>query len=487
MNYKNNPLYRAEDFIRLSGKLSADKDRKDGWLPFQKDYARLLHSASFRRLQGKTQLFPSTESDFFRNRLTHSLEVAQIAAGITRFLNARKLPKWKKGAEIDVDLVQFAAIAHDLGHPPFGHNGEHALDQLMSQYGGFEGNAQTLRILAVTEKKLVESLNQSQNRFLSEHGLNLTHRALASVLKYDHCIPHMREEASGPNKGYYAVDKNVVENIKRHVAPEFKGEKFKTIECAIMDLADDIAYSTYDLEDSLHAGFTTPMRLIAALMDEKMGKSILEKVNKALGDAKYTKVKDSQELTNYGSAIFGLTSKSENEATENLRDSSNKKKDRQRTLLAKWRAYTADQRISNDALIRTQFTAERVGKLIRSVQFVKNDEFPQLSGVKLSRDVLIEVELLKRLNYELVIRSPRLAVIEHRGHELVTQVFEAIVKSDGKLLPEEWKEDYFQGKEQGVEHARRVICDYVATLTDGHAAELHGRLFSDGHSMFKPL
>lgn len=258
---KENPLYSNDDYVRLDGGQGIDKDREPGWSPYQKDYARLLHSPSFRRLQGKTQLFPSIESDFFRNRLTHSLEVAQIAAGIARRLNEIELPAWKENAQIDVDLVQFAAIAHDLGHPPFGHNGEHALDQLMRTYGGYEGNAQTLRILSSTEKKLI----RHNNEYSSEFGLNLTYRALASVLKYDNKIRSVRRRAQNPEKGYYSIDEGLVNKIKKHVAPGLNGEKFKTIECSIMDIADDIAYSTYDLEDSLHAGFVTPLRIVSAL------------------------------------------------------------------------------------------------------------------------------------------------------------------------------------------------------------------------------
>jgi dGTPase len=124
--------------------------------------------------------------------------------------------------------VQFAALAHDPGHPPFGDNGEHALDRKMKIDSGFEGNAQSLRILAVTERKLVPTPTGGSTEF----GLNLTLRSLASVLKYDHRIAPDRPAATNPCKGYYACDSEIVTKIKEAVAPGYSGE-FKTIECSI--------------------------------------------------------------------------------------------------------------------------------------------------------------------------------------------------------------------------------------------------------------
>ena len=141
-------LYTENDQKRC---LPEDEQNEVGRSAFRRDFGRLLHSPSFRRLQGKTQLFPGHESDFFRNRLTHSLEVAQIAKGTAQLLNSQD--EQFKNNPIDLDLIEFAGMAHDLGHPPFGHTGEDALNEKMQGFGGFEGNAQTLRILTKIEKK----------------------------------------------------------------------------------------------------------------------------------------------------------------------------------------------------------------------------------------------------------------------------------------------------------------------------------------------
>ncbi len=139
-------LYHENDYLRQNNDIA----KKENFSPFRRDYARVVHSSSFRRLQAKTQIFPSFENDFFRNRLTHSLEVAQIAKSIAVKLNA------EHDLNLDYDLIETAALCHDIGHPPFGHNGEVALNKKMHNFGGFESNAQTLRLISHTAKKDVD-------------------------------------------------------------------------------------------------------------------------------------------------------------------------------------------------------------------------------------------------------------------------------------------------------------------------------------------
>jgi dGTPase len=450
---------------------------------FRRDYGRLLHSPSFRRLQGKTQLFPGNETDFFRNRLTHSLEVAQVAKGIALILNG-SIPQFQKDP-INTDLVELAGLAHDLGHPPFGHNGEEALDVCMKEFGGFEGNAQTLRILGRIEKKVYcdsekDSCGISPSGVDRRLGLNLTFRGLASVLKYDNEIPETREKGMALVKGYYESERDLVNRIKEHVGkPNDSNEKFKTIECSIMDVADDIAYSTYDLEDAMKGGFSHPMALCAELMaNPDLVDRIHKKVQKEIPDATASEVYSSlQELLNVGGGRLNLEDAKEDE------DGEEENTKEEYALLA----FDLSTQIASQGKFRVGFTSYLVDRFIRGIR-IEPKEGNELcfSKVYLERGVHIEIESLKRLNYELVIMSPRLKVAEFRGHELVTTIFEALDSPTGHLLlPEDFRRMY--SRMNSEKEKKRLICDFVAGMTDRYAVEFHGRLTGSGESIFKPF
>lgn len=467
-------LYDENDYLREEFEHEA---LDIGRSAFRRDYGRLLHSPAFRRLQGKTQLFPGHESDFFRNRLTHSLEVAQVAKGIALRIN-KTSPEFA-ASPIDLDLVEFAGLAHDLGHPPFGHNGERALDDCMKQFGGFEGNAQTLRILSRVEKKVLKDDPSSSDicgisiqgvdRRL---GLNLTYRTLASILKYDALIPLRRKKSAVLRKGYYASERGLVENIKRHVGrPDAKYKKFKTVECQIMDIADDIAYSTYDLEDTMKADFTHPLALLAKIGNKALFDTLWNKVKKEIEDVTDTEVFAA--LTDL--LIFpDLTT----DDAEPLGDSVTSR------LIA---GYEASKLIAVDGTSRSKFSSEMIDGFVRGVSVTpRAGKEIRFSEVAVMRETRVKIEALKHLNYLLTIMSPRLKVVEYRGYEVVRTIFETLDSDEGNLLlPDDVQVMY--DRLSDTDAKKRMICDFVAGMTDRYAVEFYGRLRETGASIFKPI
>lgn len=437
--------------------------------PFGRDYSRIIHSASFRRQQGKTQVFPGHESDFFRNRLTHSLEVAQIAEGIADRLNHDYADELIHGP-ISARLCAAAGLVHDIGHPPFGHNGERALDDKMKQFGGFEGNAQTLRILVRLEKKQrYPDLIDGDDRA----GMNLCYRTLGAVLKYDNSIPRNREKDDDLAKGYYESEQFIVDDIKEHLLRGTKrppdGE-FKTLECAVMDLADDIAYSVYDLEDSLKAGFLTPARILAS--DDVVLAPVAQKVGKAL-----KKDFSSEDVLATLVDIFGAIVPTNDEAGED-------------GLLLVIEAMKRSRRLSSDAYRRTKLSSSLVHEFIKGVRFEYNRYCPALSKVWFDEDTHRKVEVLKRYTYNAIISSSRVKLGEYRGTQLVSDIFDALFdkKREGHMLmPDDVRKHYLHHAGDDSKQAR-TVCDFIAGMTDRYAVEFWGRLHSDGaESMFKDV
>lgn len=459
-------------FIELPG--MADGATTNYRTEYSRDYARVLHSPSFRRLQNKTQLFPGQESDFFRNRLTHSLEVSQIAKSISVKLKS-------ENPELDVipEVCEIAGLVHDIGHPPFGHNGEAALDECMATCGGFEGNAQTLRVLTRLEKKerpeqIIDKKNQD-----CRVGLNLTARVIASSLKYDNKIPIFRKEYKGVTKGYYDSESKVVDTVKDCLIenPTTSSLKFKTIECSIMDIADDIAYSTYDVEDAFKAEFLSPYDMIAA--SDSIFEQIVEKLKKDDIEANVAQCRTS---------LLGVFADVWNEPIRTQKSLTVDSDDFERQTLNNYlSAYNRSKKLASDGYFRTELTSKMVNSFINGVKVEINTECPILSRVYFDDETLLRVNILKHFSYVSLISSSRLKVAESRGNEIVRKMFEKLFKGGGDvLLPEDTKQ-LFNASPDELWRAR-VICDFIAGMTDRYALEFYCRLFSENpQTIFKPL
>ena len=439
-------------------------------------------------MQGKTQLFPSDENDFYRNRLTHSLEVAQIASGIASNLNA--FHAFFQKNPIDVDLTYFAALAHDLGHPPFGHNGEKALDRLMTRYGGFEGNAQTLRIIARLEKKETRSFPRSEepnpitNNEDNRLGLNPTFRSLASVLKYDKMIPQIAEdrkesERKRPVKGYYFTEAALVKEIKQNVIGAEPND-FKTIECGIMDVADDIAYSTYDLEDSFKAGFISPLKILA--FDNAFKERVVKAVNEQLDKTYREEAKDKYLTTDGFDKIIVTTFEKIFTVSDALKARYPIDKPigedgiAELAIIASGQTSSASQSLCEDGYLRGEFTSKLVHEFMSAVKVVEVAGIPQLSKVYLDIETFKKVEMLKAISYMSIISAPRLKMAERRGGSIIKLIFRTLAdeKEGRRLLPEDWAEVYFGFT--GDEMRKRTICDFIANMTDRYCVEFYSRI-----------
>jgi dGTPase len=401
-----------------------------------------------------------------------------------------------KRSNIDTDLVETAALAHDLGHPPFGHNGEAALNDCMKNSGGFEGNAQTLRILTKLEKRETRSeaasgvqhpiLNGKDNRA----GLNLTFRTLAATLKYDQQIPLNLDGPTADSadivKGYYYTEASLVRQIKKSVGA-VRGTPFKTLECTIMDIADDIAYSTYDVEDSFKTGFLSPLAMWAA--DEAVKQRVADEIQKRLN--RYYPVAKKEDRTFgpddvdlYLLAIFReifdavsgypLPSGATSITAETGAGVAH--------LIA-----TMSNRIVASGYYRTRFTSDLVGEFIRSVRVHVDKQNLALSRAYLDIEAFKKVEVLKNFAFQSLIMSPRLKVAEHRGKDIVKAIFKALENDEGYLLMPEDFQHLYKGMLDGADK-KRVICDFIAGMTDRYAVQFYGRLFgTNPESIFAPL
>ena len=251
--------YKKIGIIKSKGRLINEPDSPYR-SPFQRDRDRIIHSTAFRRLKHKTQVFVNTEGDHYRTRITHSIEVAQIARTISRYLN------------LNDDLTETLSLAHDLGHTPFGHAGEEALNECMNEHGGFDHNLQTLRIVMFLE-----------NKYFKFNGLNLSIETLEGLLKHN-----------GPMEKIMRVDKLIgIKNFKNKI----NFSTFPSLEAQISAISDDIAYNNHDIQDGINANLFKLEELIEIDFFNKIYKKYKKKINKKnYKIATYQIIRDSIDL-----------------------------------------------------------------------------------------------------------------------------------------------------------------------------------------------
>ncbi|HHZ77897.1 MAG TPA: deoxyguanosinetriphosphate triphosphohydrolase family protein [Candidatus Lambdaproteobacteria bacterium] len=417
---------------------------------YERDRARIIHSSAFRRLQAKTQILGVLEGDFHRTRLTHSMEVAQIGRGLVLNLQGKYpelgdlLPR--------LEQIETTGLAHDLGHPPFGHGGESALNYAMANYGGFEGNGQTLRILTKLESHT------------PEHGLDLTRRTLLGVLKYP--VPYSRlyrktlpvadltyeklnfQQTWQPPKCYLDTEQDVLNWIlfplsasdKKNFCEQTSATKqihgcslHKALDTSLMNLADDIAYGIHDFEDGI----------VLRLLTQEHWQEV------------------AQHLDHSWAGKNGLL--------------------QIETQLFK--------RTENSGYNRKQAVGALVHALITSAELKLNKEFEEpLLGwnALLPEEPQRFLKSLKATVSRHVIQLNTVQAATYRGRKVVLSLFEALSAEPEMLLPSSFQLLWKAAKSEHEQ--KRIICDFIAGMTDQYANRFYERLFLPGHgSVFDRL
>ncbi|MBL4765663.1 MAG: deoxyguanosinetriphosphate triphosphohydrolase family protein [Colwellia sp.] len=428
---------------RLKKVSKRQQDHRD---PFQRDRARILHSAAFRRLQSKTQVMGSGQSDFYRTRLTHSLEAAQIGSGISSQLRW-KYPTLCHALFPDTDsLIEAICLAHDIGHPPFGHGGEVALHYMMRKHGGFEGNGQTFRIIARLEP------------FSEHHGMNLSRRTLLGLMKYPQILEQLNQPRRNtdidnfrqlkasewhPPKGLYSDDSEIIDWLlsplsvtDRELFQQIEVRennhhktRFKSLDCSIMELADDIAYGIHDLEDAIVTGIVNQYDFEAHVIDK-------------------LKLLDDPWLEQYS-----------------------------QTLTTK--LFSEQHHLQKDAIgglvnyLITAIELTDLNELNDGVYFEENLLRYNATLPKVTMQVL---QIFKDFVYNFVIKQTSIQRLEYRGQQIVMELFEALSSDPLRLLPNNSAKRW-QYAVDNNDNAHRVISDYVAGMTDEYASRLHQTLF----------
>lgn len=422
-------MIKADWYQRQSGEIK--QRRNDSRLPFEKDRARILHSAAFRRLQSKTQVMGVGNNDFYRTRLTHSLEVSQIGSGIVSHLGSTQ-PEHKNILP-PIALIESICLAHDIGHPPFGHGGEVALNYMMQEHGGFEGNAQTFRILAKLEP------------YTPNNGMNLCRRTLLGVIKYPNLISQLQRlkpktKLSSfrqlktndwlPAKGLFdddmprfdwvlspltSTDKKQFTAVTDNSDSKHKATQYKSLDCSIMELADDIAYGVHDLEDAI----------------------VMNMIPKQLWQEEVcSKIVDIPECW----------------LCDHISDIS-------------------DKLFSNTHHLQKDAIGSLVNVFITSIYLSKQAGFDEkllAYNAVMAPEMKQALELLKEFVMRYVIQTPEIEQLRYRGQQIIMELFEAFSSDPQRLLPTATAQRWQEAQNNG-HSGYRVLCDYIAGMTDDYA------------------
>jgi dGTPase len=399
--------------------------RQDYRSVFQQDRDRIMFTGAFRRLQAKTQVFQAGEYDFYRTRLTHSLDVASVAKSIVVWLR-RDQPS----VQVDSDLLEAVCLSHDIGHPPFGHAGERVLNELMEPYGGFEGNAQTLRILTRTIYSNPESRG----------GMSPSRALLDGVLKYKQLH---RNRGAKTNHFIYDDQAEILEfcfgtsNLSTALGTDQVND-FRSLECQIMDMADDVAYSCFDIVDGFNARFLTSERLHG-----------WRERNDARLDAQYRK---------YLEALMAMMTENKVESRMN----------------------------------------HIIGELIQSASLAPKNNFMSSRTRRHSFAIVIDplaesrIALHKLLSRELIFGSTELQQIEFKGERILRQLgqllFQNYLEMQNKpsVLVPTGTHRAVMASDSPAEKAR-LLCDYISGMTDAYAMRSYKRLFDPDYGSISEL
>ncbi len=418
---------------RNTGKTGPPEDSQ-----FQRDRARIIHSSSFRSLQSKTQVLGLGESDFYRTRLTHSLEVAQIGSGICeRLRNSPAVADEHKQWIPSFSLIEAICLAHDIGHPPFGHGGEIATNYMMRNHGGFEANGQTFRI----QTKLGE--------YSEEDGLDLTRRTLLGTIKYpafydelinsDLTYPGLKENNSNiehwtPPKCIFREEEPVFQwilsvfetpdRLKFREIEAVDGRhsktKYKAFDSTIMEMADDIAYGVHDLEDAIALN----------LLDRHDWNQYTHEFLQGRG-----RIPFAESLDFYTDRLFSNTNKGRKHAISKL-----------------------------------------VSYFLSNIHIAENGAFshPLMKlQAEMEPNACQTLCFLKDLIMQHVILKPELQSLQFKGQQVIIKLFDVLADNPKQLLPQSVYEQYKINSE-----SLRIICDYVAGMTDISASRYYHKLFS---------